>query len=101
MGNEQPQPQISWSLVSFHHSCIPTRVAFNHSTEFADVLEQLETEFYTQALAKFQASDFTAAGFASSQVAIEQFSTIQGDESTHSTVLQVCKLYAFFFSKLL
>jgi hypothetical protein len=59
------------------------------STEFADVLEQLESAFYCQALAKFKSSDFTAAGFSSSQIPIEQFKTIQVDEATHSTVLQV------------
>jgi hypothetical protein len=56
--------------------------------QFADVLEQLEATFYTQALAKFQDSDFVTAGFPSPQVAIEQLSQIQADESTHSTVLQ-------------
>ncbi|KAF5322863.1 hypothetical protein D9619_001244 [Psilocybe cf. subviscida] len=56
--------------------------------KFADVLEQLEATFYTQALAKFQDSDFVTAGFPSPQVAIEQLSQIQADESTHSTVLQ-------------
>lgn len=44
--------------------------------EFADVLEQLETQFYTQALAKFQASDFTAAGFADPNVPIQQFQCV-------------------------
>lgn len=57
--------------------------------EFADVLEQMESEFYSQALAKFQASDFTAAGFSDVEVAIQQFTAIQLDESTHDTVLQV------------
>ncbi|KAF8966499.1 ferritin-like domain-containing protein [Flammula alnicola] len=56
--------------------------------QFADVLEQLEAGFYQQALAKFQDSDFVSAGFSSSQVAIQQFTTIQSDESTHSSVLQ-------------
>lgn len=56
--------------------------------KFADVLEQLESQFYSQALAKFQDSDFTSAGFASSQVPIEQFKKIQADEATHSVVLQ-------------
>ena len=51
-------------------------------------MEQLEATFYTQALAKFQDSDFITAGFPSPQVAIEQLSQIQADESTHSTVLQ-------------
>ncbi|PPR03319.1 hypothetical protein CVT24_012595 [Panaeolus cyanescens] len=56
--------------------------------KFADVLEQLESEFYRQALAKFQSQQFIDAGFASSQVPVEQFTTIQADEATHSVVLQ-------------
>ncbi|KXN81641.1 hypothetical protein AN958_04102 [Leucoagaricus sp. SymC.cos] len=56
--------------------------------KFADVLEQLENNFYSQALSKFQDSDFTSAGFSSSSVPIEQFKIIQSDESTHSSVLQ-------------
>ena len=57
-------------------------------SEFADVLEQFESGFYQKALSKFVDSDFTAAGFSSSQVPIEQFTAIQSDEATHSTVLQ-------------
>jgi len=56
--------------------------------QFADVLEQLESAFYTQALSQFQTSDFTSAGFSSAQLAIEQLTVIQSDESTHSSVLQ-------------
>jgi len=56
--------------------------------KFADVLEQLESQFYKQALATFKDNDFTAAGFSSSQVAVQQFTTIQCDEATHSTALQ-------------
>ncbi|TFK74363.1 hypothetical protein BDN72DRAFT_833275 [Pluteus cervinus] len=56
--------------------------------KFADVLEQLETTFYQQAIQKFQDSDFTSAGFSSAQIPIEQFINIQKDESTHSQVLQ-------------
>lgn len=56
--------------------------------QFADVLEQLESTFYQQALSKFKSSDFTAAGFISSQIPMEQFTTIQADEATHSSVLQ-------------
>ncbi|KAF9526690.1 ferritin-like domain-containing protein [Crepidotus variabilis] len=56
--------------------------------KFADVLEQLESQFYSQALAKFKDSDFAAAGFGSSQVLIEQFQVIQADEDTHSKTLQ-------------
>jgi hypothetical protein len=57
--------------------------------EFANVLEQLETTFYSQAMQKFQPSDFTNAGFSSAQVAIEQITAISTDEATHTTILQV------------
>ncbi|PFH46065.1 hypothetical protein AMATHDRAFT_156564 [Amanita thiersii Skay4041] len=56
--------------------------------KFADVLEQMESEFYSQAIAKFQEPDFTTAGFTSSQIPLEQFSSIHADEQTHSTGLQ-------------
>ena len=59
------------------------------TTEFADVLEQFESQFYAQALQKFQASDFTAAGFSDVQVPIQQFQAILSDEQAHSTTLQV------------
>jgi len=56
--------------------------------KFADVLEQLEGQFYKEGLAKFKDADFVAAGFPSSQVPIQQLQSIQADEATHSTVLQ-------------
>jgi len=56
--------------------------------KFADVLEQLETKFYEQALAKFQESDFTTAGFANPQVPIEQMKVMAFDEQSHSVALQ-------------
>ncbi|KAF7313384.1 hypothetical protein HMN09_00494100 [Mycena chlorophos] len=56
--------------------------------QFANVLEQLETTFYTQGLAQFQQSDFTNAGFSSSLVATQILSGIQADESAHTTFLQ-------------
>lgn len=56
--------------------------------KFADVLEQFESGFYSAALAKFTDSDFTSAGFVSSDIPIQQFKVIQVDEATHSTVLQ-------------
>ncbi|QRW16176.1 cytochrome b2 (L-lactate ferricytochrome C oxidoreductase) protein [Rhizoctonia solani] len=55
--------------------------------KFANVLEQLETEFYKQALAKFKESDFTAAGFVSASVPVEQFNSIATDEATHTSTL--------------
>lgn len=56
--------------------------------QFANVLEQLETSFYSQALSKFQESDFTTAGFSDPQVPIQQFQSIANDESTHTTTIQ-------------
>ncbi|KAI0288262.1 ferritin-like domain-containing protein [Russula brevipes] len=56
--------------------------------QFAFVLENLETEFYRQALAKFKSSDFNTAGFSSADIAIEQFTAIQFDESSHVSVLE-------------
>lgn len=56
--------------------------------KFADVLEQLESAFYEQAIAKFKEADFVAAGFSSANLAVEQFLNIQKDEATHSVVLQ-------------
>jgi len=56
--------------------------------KFADVLEQLETQFYQQAIAKFQDTDFVNAGFTSTQLPVEQFQQILDDETTHSVVLQ-------------
>lgn len=55
---------------------------------FAHVLEQLETQFYQQALQKFQSSDFTNAGFANANLATEQFTAIQSDEATHTSTLE-------------
>jgi len=55
---------------------------------FADVLEQFESQFYAQALSKFQPSDFNAAGFMSAELVAQQFTAIQSDEATHDTVLQ-------------
>lgn len=56
--------------------------------QFANVLEQLESTFYAQALQKFNQSDFTAAGFASAQIPVQQFQAIFKDESTHASTLQ-------------
>jgi len=51
--------------------------------QFASVLEQLESEFYQQGIAKFSDSDFENAGFSSVQIVQEQLTTIQGDEASH------------------
>lgn len=56
--------------------------------QFADVLEQLESQFYQAGLQKFQDSDFSAAGFSASTLATQQITTIQSDESTHASVLE-------------
>ncbi|KAJ7477209.1 ferritin-like domain-containing protein, partial [Mycena galericulata] len=55
---------------------------------FANVLEQLETTFYAQGIAKFSDQDFADAGFSSSMVATQALTAIQSDEATHATFLQ-------------
>lgn len=69
--------------------------------EFAGVLEDLESQFYSQALSKFQVSDFTAAGFSDPNIPIQQFTAIGSDESTHLTTIQVRlqSLHTFELSK--
>ncbi|KAF8303263.1 hypothetical protein DL93DRAFT_454886 [Clavulina sp. PMI_390] len=56
--------------------------------QFAHVLEQLETQFYGQALKKFTASDLSSAGFNNPQLAVDILTGIQNDEATHTTVLE-------------
>jgi hypothetical protein len=56
--------------------------------QFAHVLELLETQFYTEALTKFKPSDFTAAGFATPSIPIDQFTTIRDDEAAHVSILE-------------
>jgi len=56
--------------------------------QFANTLEQLESQFYAAGLAKFQDADFTAAGFSSSNLAIQQLMSIQSDEATHASTLE-------------
>jgi hypothetical protein len=48
----------------------------------------MENAFYTQALAKFQTSDFSNAGFSSSQIAIEEITAISTDEATHVSAIE-------------
>jgi len=51
--------------------------------KFAEVLNELESQFYTTALAKFKDSDFAAAGFTVTDVPKQIFKEIQFDEQTH------------------
>lgn len=81
---------ICWSYVRCCY--LKPQPFFYFITEFADVLEQLETKFYTQALSQFQDADFTNAGFSSSDIPLEQLVTIQNDEQTHSNALQAAIL---------
>lgn len=55
--------------------------------KFAQVLEQLETEFYKQALAKFREADFSAAGFSLPAVPIQIFTSILEHEDAHTEFL--------------
>ncbi|KAF9246867.1 ferritin-like domain-containing protein, partial [Melanogaster broomeanus] len=55
---------------------------------FANVLEQLESNFYSQALEKFNAYSFEAAGFVSAEVPVQQIQVIASDESIHAVTLE-------------
>lgn len=55
--------------------------------KFAQVLEQLETQFYEQALQKFTPEDFTAAGFPVPEVPISIFQSILEHEGAHTAFL--------------
>ncbi len=61
------------------------------------MLEQLETQFYQEALTKFQATDFTTAGFSSADIPVQQFMAIQSDEAAHVTALEVCTSFRTLF----
>lgn len=56
--------------------------------KFALALNQLESEFYNQALAKFKPADFLAAGFSAGEVPSEQYTVIANDEKAHIAFLQ-------------
>ncbi|KAF7331654.1 hypothetical protein MKEN_00045100 [Mycena kentingensis (nom. inval.)] len=56
--------------------------------QFANVLEQLETKFYAEGIAKFTESDFTSAGFSSALIATETLTVIQADEAAHTDFIQ-------------
>jgi hypothetical protein len=59
-------------------------IPFFSSIEFAHVLELLETDFYKQALAKFQPQDFVDAGIAVPEIAIQNFQAILEHEAAHT-----------------
>jgi hypothetical protein len=69
---------------------VVTRAASNANVavlQFAELLEQLEAQFYTQALQKFVAQDFINAGISVPDVAIQTFQDILNHESAHVSFL--------------
>jgi hypothetical protein len=72
-------------------SAAPFRRSIDNGTAtalvFAQLLEQLEANFYQQALTKFQPSDFTNAGFTSASIPAQELTAIASDEATHVTTL--------------
>ncbi|KIL00467.1 hypothetical protein PAXRUDRAFT_129795 [Paxillus rubicundulus Ve08.2h10] len=66
---------------------------------FASVLEQLESNFYSQTLQTLNASSFEAAGFVSSEAIIQQIQAIATDESTHAEILTVQSIINTFGSE--
>ncbi|EIW82455.1 hypothetical protein CONPUDRAFT_153326 [Coniophora puteana RWD-64-598 SS2] len=55
---------------------------------FASVLEQMESDFYSQALKSFTASDFAVAGFASGDIPVTEIQQLASDENSHLATLQ-------------
>jgi hypothetical protein len=55
--------------------------------KFARVLEELETDFYKQALAKFVEQDFIDAGIALPAIAVQNFQAILDHEAAHTQFL--------------
>jgi hypothetical protein len=56
--------------------------------KFAHVLEQLETEFYRQAIDKFRDEDFIAAGYTAPQVPKQILASILSHEADHTSFLE-------------
>jgi hypothetical protein len=80
-------------IAPFLVSAVPTkfkRASANDVTviKFAHVLELLETDFYKQALAKFQPQDFVDAGIAVPEIAIQNFQAILEHEAAHTQFLE-------------
>lgn len=89
--------RYSSAVLSLALSCLvsgaPTRFSRRAEADilvftFADVLEQLESEFYRQGIEKFSEADFAAAGFVNTQAVSQTLVSIQTSESVHSQVLQ-------------
>jgi hypothetical protein len=53
------------------------------------VLERLESTYYQEVLSKFKPDDYTAAGFVSSSIPIQELTAIAFDEQTHGIALGV------------
>jgi hypothetical protein len=55
--------------------------------QFAEVLERLESDFYTKALAKFSEQDFKDAGITVPAIALQNFQAILEHETAHTQFL--------------
>ncbi|KAF9224359.1 hypothetical protein BS17DRAFT_779678 [Gyrodon lividus] len=79
---------FTWTLAAVHALPLKRTSVDLGVLMFANVLEQLESNFYLQALQTFNASSFETAGFVSSEVVIQQIQTIASDESIHAVILE-------------
>lgn len=59
----------------------------NQMLRYLNVVEQLKSEFYRQALAKFHDQDFTNAGYSSTAVPKQILKDILADEQQHTSLL--------------
>jgi hypothetical protein len=82
---------LAVAVVPIAVSAAPFRRGTSNPTgdvvRFAQVLERLESTYYQEVLSKFKPDDYTAAGFVSSSIPIQELTAIAFDEQTHGIAL--------------
>ena len=77
------------------------RLVANHpffGIEFAEVLERLESDFYTKALAKFKEQDFINAGITIPAIAVQNFQAILEHETSHTQLYVPFRFHCHFIN---
>jgi hypothetical protein len=63
--------------------------AYQTFSDIAAVLENLDTTFYKESLAKFQPKDYIDAGFKSSDIPTTELTIVGSEEAAHAQILEV------------
>ncbi|KAG8832948.1 hypothetical protein FRC17_000277 [Serendipita sp. 399] len=74
-------------LVSLAAPLVRREVEDTQLLQFLNVMEQVESDFYKQTLAKFKEEDYVNAGFANASVPKKLLQEILNDENLHTTFL--------------